>query len=318
MSLRSKSTFVYVTALIVCCFLALIAQDTLYANDSARGTDAGSASDSSTAITLPNTPPEPGIIKMARIKVYVMEWNSENFFDLGFSALYQKALDDGGIVDALDLTFPLQNESDLGLKMFFDNLNVKNGLIEASVELLERSGKLDVLAEPEITLKEPNGSQGKGKKKISGAQVHSGSNVPYGTFQTAGDTIAEITQFKETGVTMIISLVDITDDGFVELDVEAAVTDLTGFVAVATDGNGNPLESPETSERSIDTTVFSEDGKPLIVGILKNSNTSKVRQGVPILSRIPLIGALFGSTSLKAQTRELVFIVVSRIIIQKV
>lgn len=66
---------------------------------------------------------------------------------------------------------------------------------------------------------------------------------------------------------------------------------------------------PVISTREIQTTVHLKSGTLLVVGGLKVDQNIRSSQGVPLLSRIPLIGALFGTRSKYQGTKELVIMV---------
>ena len=64
-----------------------------------------------------------------------------------------------------------------------------------------------------------------------------------------------------------------------------------------------------TSNRSINTTVIVQDGATLVLGGLNQDQVSEKQQRVPILGRIPLLGALFlNNETTKTKTNLMVFI----------
>src|SRR5690606_12389660 len=64
-----------------------------------------------------------------------------------------------------------------------------------------------------------------------------------------------------------------------------------------------------TTNRSITTTVIVEDGATLVLGGLIQDQTNETQQRVPVLGRIPRVGALFRSDSTtKRKTNLMVFI----------
>ena len=64
-----------------------------------------------------------------------------------------------------------------------------------------------------------------------------------------------------------------------------------------------------TDRRSISTTVFVDDGSILVLGGLIDDQLREVEQRVPVLARIPIIGALFRSQSTELEkTNLMVFI----------
>jgi len=74
---------------------------------------------------------------------------------------------------------------------------------------------------------------------------------------------------------------------------------------------------PVISTREIQTTVHLKSGTLLVVGGLKVDQDLRTSQGVPVLSRIPLVGSLFGSRSKYSGTKELVIMVQPEILPQE-
>jgi type II secretory pathway component GspD/PulD (secretin) len=240
-----------------------------------------------------------------RIKAKIIEWKLDNALDYGISALYTRNLAAGSIIESADLTFPTQTAIDQGVKLFFDGLSANGGETEAVLEALEEEGKITVLSEPNITVVEDH---------VKPAKVSTGSKVPYETTQVAGATVVQVTDFRNTGVTLTIENVEVIDDSYVRIQLNANVAGLTGYVAIAIDKDGNPISVPELSSRSLTNTVLVKDRTPFIAGILKTSAKLKKEQGVPFLSSIPILGYLFKSHHATKSDTELVFLITPEII----
>jgi len=91
------------------------------------------------------------------------------------------------------------------------------------------------------------------------------------------------------------------DSGRVELTLNAEVADLTP---------DNGTGAPGRSKTALHTVVNLAMGQSLVLAGLDARSESWTRSGLPVLSRIPILGALFGSTSdQKDDSRNLVLIV---------
>jgi type II secretory pathway component GspD/PulD (secretin) len=240
-----------------------------------------------------------------RIKAKIIEWKLDNALDHGISALYTRNLDSGAIIDTADLTFPTQTAIDRGVKLFFDSLNAGSGMIELVIEALEEEEKIRVLSEPNITLVEGHAKP---------AKVSTGTKVPYETTQAAGATVVQVTDFRDTGVTLTIEKVEIINNEYVQMQLNATVSGLTGYVAIAIDQDGNPISVPELSSRSLTNTILVKDKTPFIGGILKTTSKLKKEQGVPFLSSIPILGYLFKSHHATKSDTELIFLITPEIL----
>jgi len=166
-------------------------------------------------------------------------------------------------------------------------MNAGSGMIEIVLEALEEEGRIRVLSEPNITVVEGHAKP---------AKVSTGMKVPYETTQAAGATVVQVTDFRDTGITLTIEKVEVINSEYVQMQINATVSVLTGYVAIAIDQDGNPISVPELSSRSLTNTILVKDGTPFIGGILKTTSRLKKEQGVPFLSSIPILGYLFKST----------------------
>lgn len=105
----------------------------------------------------------------------------------------------------------------------------------------------------------------------------------------------QVVQYRDVATTLTLRPT-INPDGYVNLQVLQEVstaTDATQFGA------------PIISTREASTHLFVRDGQTVVLGGLVSRQTDRVRSGIPILSRLPLIGVLFGSTTDKETTSEL-------------
>jgi pilus assembly protein CpaC len=71
---------------------------------------------------------------------------------------------------------------------------------------------------------------------------------------------------------------------------------------------------PALNTRRAETDVELRDGQSFAIAGLLNNLTQTDRQNVPILSRIPIIGTLFKSRSLRADQTELMVLVTPRLV----
>jgi type II secretory pathway component GspD/PulD (secretin) len=68
--------------------------------------------------------------------------------------------------------------------------------------------------------------------------------------------------------------------------------------------DGNPI--PTIVTRYIKTTVSAQNGSTIVLGGLITQDTSTQKTGIPLLSRIPVIGALFRNTIRSKDRKELI------------
>jgi general secretion pathway protein D len=92
----------------------------------------------------------------------------------------------------------------------------------------------------------------------------------------------------------------------VYLDIAQEVSSPTG----AADTNGNRA----ISQRQLQTQVAVQSGETLLLGGLIQDTRSEGQKGVPVLSRIPVVGHLFGTTSQSKDRTELIVLITPRVI----
>ena len=141
------------------------------------------------------------------------------------------------------------------------------------------------------------------------------SNVP----RVTGTTI---TQFGvqnniddvNVGVTLEVTP-RVSPDGMIVMFVNAINSQLgSSGIVVATDANGNPIESPIINETQAQTTVMARSGQTVVLSGLIQETKNQSTRGAPILSNLPVIGPLFGFNSDSATRTELLIILKPHIV----
>ena len=98
----------------------------------------------------------------------------------------------------------------------------------------------------------------------------------------------QIVQYRDVGTSLSI-LPTINPDGYVNLVVKQEVSNATSEV-------GPIAGAPVISTRELSTHLFVRDGQTAVLGGLVSRENDRARSGIPFLSAIPILGALFGST----------------------
>ena len=71
----------------------------------------------------------------------------------------------------------------------------------------------------------------------------------------------------------------------------------------------NNINQPVFSVREVDTEVVLHDGQTVVLGGLMREDIKQVKEKIPILGNIPLVGALFRSSSEQKMKRNLLIFV---------
>ena len=137
------------------------------------------------------------------------------------------------------------------------------------------------------------------------AEIFIGQEVSIrsGSFtSTSNDSTNPFTTFnrEKIGLTLKVKP-QISEGDTIKLEIDQSIEDILP--------SGGADSDPSTSERSIKTTVFVDDGKVLVLGGLIKDNVSESESKVPLLGDIPFLGALFRSkTTRNDKTNLMVFL----------
>jgi len=143
------------------------------------------------------------------------------------------------------------------------------------------------------------------------ADLEVGDQVPIVTQSsvstvTTGAPIVNSVQLLDTGVILHVTP-RANKSGRVLLDVAQEVSD----VVPTTTSN---IDSPTIEQRKIASTVEVRDGETVALGGLIQNSHSRSRAGLPLLSRIPVLGGLFGSTNHNVTRTELVVLITPHVV----
>lgn len=143
------------------------------------------------------------------------------------------------------------------------------------------------------------------------AHLQIGDEVPIATqsaisTSTSAAPIVNSVQLMDTGVILTVTP-RANSSGRIFLEVNQEVSNV---VPTTTSG----IDSPTIQQRKVSSTISVDSGDTIALGGLIKETVNKTRTGVPIVSRIPLIGALFGSTGNTKTRTEMIILLTPRII----
>ena len=160
----------------------------------------------------------------------------------------------------------------------------------SSLDLAETDGLVTTLAEPNLTA-------------LSGetASFLAGGEFPIPVSQSLGSVAIE---FKQYGVSLAFTPI-VLADGRISMRVRPEVSELSAEGSIRLNG----FDVPALTTRRAETTVELGSGQSfMLAGLLRNTNTNNIDKA-PFLGDLPILGALFRSTSFRRQESELVIIV---------
>jgi pilus assembly protein CpaC len=231
--------------------------------------------------TLLVQPPEP---PQVLLQVQVTELSRDALSELGVIWGTDKGKDNGGF---------FSHETWIGellVNRGFDRVTALVGRLQAK----SKDGTARLLAAPSILTR--SGKQ---------AEFLAGGEIPVVIQGKDGATV----YWKDYGVKLSMAP-EVREDGMILVHLKPEVSTLD-WASGARMNNGL---LPALKTRRVETDVQLRDGGTLVVGGLLNSEESKNAEGVPWISKLPILGQLFGSKGFQSGQTQLVIFVTPRLV----
>ncbi len=190
------------------------------------------------------------------------------------------------------------------------NIYVAAGNAFASiVHLLEATGRFKVLSRPTVFT-----SNNKKAIIASGQEVPVPVNTLTNVTTTVTGTAAVSASIEYKKVALQLEVVPlINSEKEVSLDILQKIDSIVQGGNVTISGNSVPT----ISTRYIRTNVSAANGSTIVLGGLIEDTKQKNYNGIPYLSRIPLVGALFRNTTSNKQRQELIVLMCPQVTLTK-
>ncbi len=183
-----------------------------------------------------------------------------------------------------------------GFVYIINNANFPGG-IQAVLRLLDTYGNTKVVANPHLAALDNQKATIKSGDRIPITQETNVSGVTTGLVTTTS-------QYIDTGVLLQVTP-HINAGGLVTLEVQAEVSDPGNFILG---------QAPPINTRSVQTIVSVQSGQTMVMGGLIGETKQLSSEGLPLLSRIPIIGGLFGDQTIKNNRTELIMFITPRVV----
>ena len=140
------------------------------------------------------------------------------------------------------------------------------------------------------------------------AKILVGREVPFrtGSFSTTGDGTSNpftTVNRQDVGIELVVTP-HVFENNDVRMEILQKITNV-----INTPVGGSAFADVVTSKRTIETTVLAADGQTIVLGGLIQDDINSTNVRVPVLGKIPLLGALFRSTTQdRTKTNLLVFL----------
>jgi general secretion pathway protein D len=183
-----------------------------------------------------------------------------------------------------------------------------SGTVRARLTAALATSKAKVLAAPHILVSD--------NKE---AHIQVGSQVPLATSTTSYiptttttttevlNPITSTIQYKDIGIILKVKP-QINDSGLISLELSQEISAVGKPATIA----GQDFSSIDKTETT--TNLVARDGETIIIGGLIREDITKQKNGIPILSKIPLIGNLFSYTSDLNVRTELIILLTPHVV----
>lgn len=176
----------------------------------------------------------------------------------------------------------------------------KSRALSGIVQLMESESNAKIISSPSIIATDS-----------IPASINVGTTVPTESGSIAsGITGAVTTAVSNVSTGIGLSIVArVTPSGIVTMIINQNISD-----PQATNSSLTNISSPSFATKSIQTQVTVQDGDTIAIGGQIQESTTTSLGGIPVLDRIPVVGALFGSRSYNKERTELIMFLTPHVI----
>lgn len=160
------------------------------------------------------------------------------------------------------------------------------------MKFLETFGDVNILSTPQIAAIDGQ----EARIMVGTKEAYTTSSI---TQSQATTTTSQEVTFVDVGVNLKVTP-KINTDGYITMKISPEVSSVNRFLTTA---QGDQIPIVETT--NAETTVMVKDGSTVLIGGLMATQRRKTRTGIPLLSRLPILGIAFRSTNNSAINTEL-------------
>jgi general secretion pathway protein D len=183
-----------------------------------------------------------------------------------------------------------------GLSLVYSNSNS----ITATLNALEGLTNINVVSAPKLMV-----------LNNQTATLQVGDQVPIATASAVStenpdSPIVNQIEYKDTGVLLKLTP-RVNAGGLVLIDINQEVSDVSQT-------STSSIDSPTISTRRLASSIAVQDGNTIALGGLIRAARTRGNSGIPLLSRIPVLGALFGTKTNNERRTELLILLRPRVV----
>ena len=229
--------------------------------------------------------------KQIVIDALVLEIDSERISELGInysssSSPLDLSISETGVPQG---TFTMvYDKSLLGQRFDFN----------AKLEALISSQDATILSRPSVIVMD--GRQ---------ARIVVGQQIPISETSVSENFATTQVKYIQVGIVLNLRPRVSSDNRNISMQVETIISETEEGLSTSGSSVGGILSAPTINSRKVQTYVNVPDDTPFIIGGLISSKKSKKEGGVPILSKIPILGNLFKYTLKSEKAKEVIVLI---------
>jgi general secretion pathway protein D len=189
------------------------------------------------------------------------------------------------------------------------------GGLSAAIKVAATENRLKIISSP--TLLASNNKEA--KMQVGKSQPILTSTYAYGSTTTSGTPLSTSTtpatgllegtiEYKDIGIILTVTP-RISDGGLITLELQIEKSDVAESPPL-----GNVQNIPVFSKKTAKTVLSVLEGQTIVIAGLIEDSKNVIKSGVPLLSKIPILGALFGYHEYIYKKTELVLLLTPHII----
>jgi general secretion pathway protein D len=180
------------------------------------------------------------------------------------------------------------------------NFAITGSAVQTALSALESVTTVKVISDPQLLVLDNEY-----------ARLQVGDLVPIVTqsavsVTTSGAPIVNNVDYRETGVILEVAP-RVNSGNLVTLDIQQEVSDVVPTTT-------STIDSPTIEQRKVRTRVVVQDGETIALGGLIKDTSSVGNSGLPWLTDVPVLGALFGTRSHSVARTELLVLLTPHVI----
>ena len=197
--------------------------------------------------------------------------------------------------------------ADLPFTFVYDASQNAMGFLKARLKALVQTGDAEILSSPSVLVL--NDRQ---------ARIQVVQQIPVANVTSTSQITKSSVQYFPVGIVLNLRPRINADGTEVTMQIETIISSIAQLTQVGGEGAGSLITlAPTVDNRQVESYIRVANGSPFIIGGLLSNDQTKTIIGIPFLSRIPGLGALFRRERVNHEQREVIVVITPHIVPQE-